>query len=586
LPPGRLGLAKKIQAAIVGKNGFKVHRKHEPTVRSKRQTTKIVPRCDTKPRMQTHTPKVPFSEPFWIGQDVLDLSAMRDVCLHGKKVAFSETAQQRIARSRAVVDKLLEGGDDARSVYGINTGFGFLADVRISAGQLVELQHNLVRSHAAGVGPGLPIPVVRGMLLLRAVTLSLGHSGVRLSVACRLCEFLNRQIHPCVPSKGSVGASGDLAPLAHLSLGLIGEGEVEVGMPGQSRRKTAAEAHHEAGLEKLSLSAKEGLALINGTQCMTAIGMLAVAEALELCAVADVVGAMSLEALLGTPRAFDARIHAVRPQPGQARSAANLRALLAGSPIVESHKDCGKVQDPYSLRCMPQVHGATRDALGYAEQVLLQETRSATDNPLIFVEETGQETGENLMYDIVSGGNFHGQPVALALDFAGIATAELANMSERRIEQLVNPHLSSGLPAFLVRESGLHSGYMIAQVTAAALVSENKILAHPASVDSIPSSAGREDHVSMGTHAADKLCRIVENVRTVLAIELCCAAQGVSLRAPLKPANALFAAHKQVRTRVAELLSDRPLYVDIEAARQLLQDGSLLTAVRQHTAIE
>ena len=517
------------------------------------------------------------ASPFRIGEDVLDLTSMREICQQGRAVVLSDGAKQRIERSRAVVDKLVSGGDEAASAYGINTGFGFLADVRISARQIVELQYNLVRSHAAGVGPRLPIPTVRGMLLLRACTLSLGHSGVRLSVAQRLCELLNRRIHPCVPSKGSVGASGDLAPLAHLTLGLIGEGDVEVGLPGNVSAKTAAQAHDEAGLTPIVLAAKEGLALINGTQCMTSIGLLALADALDLCALADVIGAMSLEALLGTPRAFDPRIHAARPQPGQSISAQNLRALLHGSPIVESHKDCGKVQDPYSLRCMPQVHGATRDGLGYAKQVLLQESRSATDNPLIFVE-----PGDALDYDIVSGGNFHGQPVALALDFAGIATAELANISERRIEQLVNPHLSSGLPAFLVRESGLNSGYMIAQVTAAALVSENKILAHPASVDSIPSSAGREDHVSMGVHAADKLQRIVENVRTVLAIELCCAAQGISLRAPLLPATALSAVYRVVRSRVPEYTHDRPLYQEIEAVRTLCENGSLLAAARQH----
>ena len=544
--------------------------------------------------MSISKPSRSLGTPFRIGHDVLDFCAMRQICHEGREVVLSDAAKQRIERSRAVVDQLIAGGDGAPSVYGINTGFGFLADVRISATQIVELQYNLVRSHAAGVGPLLPIPVVRGMLLLRACTLSLGHSGVRLLVAERLCQLLNQRISPCVPSRGSVGASGDLAPLAHLTLGLIGEGEVQVGLPGQVQRKTSAQAHDEAGLQPIVLAAKEGLALINGTQCMTAMGMLAVADALELCVLADVIGAMSLEALLGTPRAFDPRIHAARPQPGQAVSAQNLRALLADSPIVDSHRSCGKVQDPYSLRCMPQVHGATRDGLGYAQSVLLQESRSATDNPLIFVEEepapsgNGDGSGDGsggLRFDIVSGGNFHGQPVAQALDFAAIAIAELANIAERRIEQLVNPHLSSGLPAFLVRHSGLHSGYMIAQVTAAALVSENKILAHPASVDSIPSSAGREDHVSMGVHAADKLTRIVENVRTVLAIELCCAAQGISLRAPLMPAAALSAVHRVVRSKVPELVCDRPLYQEIEAVRTLCENGSLLAAAREHIAL-
>ena len=534
--------------------------------------------------MSISKPHSEQAEPFRIGLDVLDFQSMREICREGRRVVLADAARQRIEKSRSVVDQLIKGGDSAPSTYGINTGFGFLADVRISAQQIVELQYNLVRSHAAGVGPLLPIAVVRGMLLLRACTLSLGHSGVRLFVAERLCELLNRRIHPCVPSRGSVGASGDLAPLAHLTLGVIGEGEVQVGLPGCERTQTSAQAHDEAGLTPIVLAAKEGLALINGTQCMTAIGALAVADALDLCTLADVVGAMSLEALLGTPRAFDARIHAARPQPGQAVSAMNLRTLLSGSPIVDSHRNCGKVQDPYSLRCMPQVHGASRDGLGYAKQVLLHETQSATDNPLIFVE-PDDKSGVEPRYDIVSGGNFHGQPVALALDFAGIATAELANISERRIEQLVNPHLSSGLPAFLIRNSGLNSGYMIAQVTAAALVSENKILAHPASVDSIPSSAGREDHVSMGVHAADKLQRIVDNVRTVLAIELCCATQGISLRAPLMPAAALSAVHRLVRSRVPELIQDRPLYLEIEAVRTLCESGSVLAAAKQHTVL-
>jgi histidine ammonia-lyase len=331
-----------------------------------------------------------------------------------------------------------------------------------------------------------------------------------------------------------------------------------------------------AGLQPVVYEAKEGISLVNGTQCMTAIGALALLEAEDAARLADVIGALSLEALKGTPRAFEPRIHAVRPHPGQATSARNLQRLLADSGIVESHKDCGKVQDPYSLRCMPQVHGATRDALIYARQVLEREAISATDNPLVFAETD----------EMISGGNFHGQPVALALDFAGIAAAELANISERRIEQLVNPHLSSGLPPFLSEDSGLNSGYMMAQVTAAALVSENKILAHPASVDSIPSSAGREDHVSMGVHAADKLQRIVDNVRNVLAIELLCAAQGVDLRAPHTPGPALAAAHRALRARVPHLGTDRPVYTDVATVRALLDDGTIAAAVTQHLPLE
>ena len=522
---------------------------------------------------------IPPLPPFVIGDRPPTLEDLVQVARGGRQVALAPAARERIERARAVIESIVRGGDAAPSVYGVNTGFGFLADVRIGAAEIAALQRNLIRSHAAGVGPLLPIPVVRAMLLLRACTLSLGHSGTRLCVVELLCELLNRRIHPCVPSRGSVGASGDLAPLAHLSLALIGEGEVQVGLHGLIAPKPADAALREAGLLPVELQAKEGLALVNGTQCMTALGALALADARDAARLADVAGAMSLEALKGTPRAFDPRIHAARPHAGQSTAAQNLRALLKDSPIVESHRDCGKVQDPYSLRCMPQVHGATRDTLDYVQGVLLREMVSATDNPLIFI------TDEAPGYDIISGGNFHGQPVALALDFAGIAVAELANISERRIEQLVNPHLSAGLPAFLTPHSGLNSGYMIAQVTAAALVSENKILAHPASVDSIPSSAGREDHVSMGVHAADKLTRIVDNVRNVIAIELCCAAQGLSLRAPLRPNAVLSAVLDTIRAQIPPLAADRPLYQEIAVMRALCDDGALLRAATAHAEL-
>ncbi|MCA1663650.1 MAG: histidine ammonia-lyase, partial [Myxococcales bacterium] len=446
----------------------------------------------------------------------------------------------------------------------------------ISADEIRNLQRNLIRSHAAGVGPPLPIAVVRAMMLLRAQVLSLGHSGVRSVVCELLCEMLNRGVHPVIPQKGSVGASGDLAPLAHLALVVMGEGEAFV----DGTRMPGDRALAKVGLSPVPFEAKEGISLVNGTQCMTALGALAILDAEDAARLADLVGAMSLEALKGTPRAFDPRIHAVRPHPGQAASARNLVRLLADSGIVASHKNCGKVQDAYSLRCMPQVHGATRDALAYARRVLETEAMSATDNPLVFVASGGDAS------EMISGGNFHGQPVALALDFAGIAAAELANIAERRIEQMVNPHLSSGLPAFLSPQSGLNSGYMMAQVTAAALVSENKILAHPASVDSIPSSAGREDHVSMGVHAADKLARIVDNVRNVLAIELLCAAQGVDLREPHRPGPALDDAHRTLRARVARLETDRVVHKDVEAVRALLDDGSILAAARRHTEVE
>jgi histidine ammonia-lyase len=480
-----------------------------------------------------------------------------------------------MVEARAVVERIQDGGDAAPPVYGVNTGFGFLADVRISADAIRDLQRNLIRSHAAGVGPPLPVPVVRAMLLLRAQVLALGHSGVRPEVAELLVAMLEHGVTPVVPSKGSVGASGDLAPLAHLALVVMGEGEATIARA--PKEVFAGElALASAGLYPITFEAKEGISLVNGTQCMLALGALALVEAERAARIADVVGALSLEALTGTPRAFDSRIQAVRPHPGQAKSARNLRRLLDGSGIVASHKDCGKVQDAYSLRCMPQVHGASRDALDYARGVLEREARSATDNPLVFAEER----------ELISGGNFHGEPVALALDFAAIAAAELASISERRIEQLVNPHLSSGLPAFLSEDSGLNSGYMMAQVTAAALVSENKILAHPASVDSIPSSAGREDHVSMGVHAADKFQRVVDNVKHVLAIELLCAAQGIDLRAPHRPNAALAQAHAELRSRVPHLQTDRPVYRDIETVRALIDEGTIEAAVRAHAELE
>ncbi|HEX2569626.1 MAG TPA: histidine ammonia-lyase, partial [Polyangia bacterium] len=411
--------------------------------------------------------------PLELGDAPLTLDTITRVARQRMPVQLSLAARERIRRARAVVDDIARGGDAAPAVYGVNTGFGFLADVRISADEIRLLQRNLIRSHAAGVGTPLSTDVVRAMMLLRAEVLAIGHSGVRMEIAELLLAMLNRGVHPVIPSQGSVGASGDLAPLAHLALVLIGEGSAEVEgqiLPGE-------EALARAGLAPVELAAKEGISLVNGTQLMTGMGALALFDAEQLALTADLSGALSLEALKGTPRAFDPRIHAVRPHPGQITSAANLARLLTGSAIVESHRDCGKVQDAYSLRCMPQVHGATRDALNYARNVLEIEAQSATDNPLVFPAEN----------EMVSGGNFHGQPVALALDFAGIAVAELANIAERRIEQMVNPHLSSGLPAFLSPSSGLNSGYMMAQVTAAALVSENKILAHPASVDSIPS---------------------------------------------------------------------------------------------------
>lgn len=478
------------------------------------------------------------------------------------KLVLNADARSRVVAAHAYVHSLATSGDDAPNVYGVNTGFGALAETRIAAGDLAALQRNLIRSHSFGVGPALDDVAVRAMIALRAQTLALGHSGVRVELIEALVRMLERGIVPRIPAKGSVGASGDLAPLAHLASVLIGEGEAKVG----GELMSGAEALAKVGLEPVVLEAKEGLALINGTQMMVAVGGIAAVEAEALARLADVIGAMSLEALKGSGRPFDERIERSRPHPGQAQSAANLRALLASSEIMVSHADCDKVQDPYSLRCMPQVHGATRDALRWVRKTLEREIVAATDNPLVFVD--GRGNGE-----VLSGGNFHGQPVAIALDTATIATAELANIAERRIEQLVNPALSSGLPPFLAPRTGLDSGFMMAQVTAAALVSENKVLAHPSSVDSIPSSAGKEDHVSMGSISSRKLARVVEHVRHVLAIEAVVAAQGLDLRLPLKPGRGVEAAHRAMREVITTLTEDRALYRDIERATDYLKSG-------------
>ena len=519
----------------------------------------------TAPPRPDYTHPVPVTTPLPLGAAPLTLEAIAEVARRDRPVTIADDARATMATARASIDQVVAEGDRARAVYGVNTGFGALAEVRISADQVRQLQVNLVRSHAAGVGEPLPRDATRAMMLLRAAVLATGRSGARPAVADQLCAMLAAGVHPLIPRRGSVGASGDLAPLAHLALGLIGEGEVEH----RGQRQPAAAALAAAGLAPMPLEAKEGLTLLNGTQHMTAIGALTVLDAEDTCRIADLAGAMSLEALKGTVAAFDERVVGARPHPGQVAVAAGLRALLADSPIAASHADCGKVQDPYSLRCMPQVHGATRDALAYGRAVLEREANSSTDNPLVFAGG-----------DMVSGGNFHGQPVALALDFACIAIAELANISERRVEQLVNPHLSSGLPPFLAPDSGLNSGFMIAQVTAAALVSENKVLCHPASVDSIPSSAGREDHVSMGAHAALKLAQVHDQVRSVLAIELLCAAQGIDLRRPLRSTKPLEAVHAVIRAKVPPMMADRPLAPDIAAVRALIDDGSLLAAAR------
>ncbi len=506
-----------------------------------------------------------------IGSD-LTIEDLVAVARRRARVTFDRAGRGKMEAAHRAVQAIADGGDDAPRVYGVNTGFGFLAETRISAADVRALQHNLIRSHACGVGEPLPTDAVRAMMLLRAQVLARGHSGVRPLLVERLIELLDHGIHPVIPAQGSVGASGDLAPLAHLALVLTGEGSAEV----EGRVMPGAEALALKKIEAVQLEAKEGLALINGTQLMLAIGALALVDAERLARHADLAGAMSLEAQKGSWHPFEERIVAVRPHPGALTSAKNLRALLAESQIAESHVNCGKVQDAYSFRCMPQVHGASRDAFAWVREVLAREMNAATDNPLVFANDAGGA-------DIVSGGNFHGQPLALALDLLAMAAAELANISERRVEQLVNPALSSGLPPFLAPRTGLDSGFMIAQVTAAALVSENKVLCHPASVDSIPSSAGKEDHVSMGSISARKAARVVEHVRQGLAIEILVAAQGLDLRLPLAPGRGVLAAHRAVRERVPTLERDRPLHEDMAAVAAMITDDTLLTRVAGET---
>jgi histidine ammonia-lyase len=481
-----------------------------------------------------------------------------EVARAGRRVEPAPDAIERMQASRTVVERLVA---DGRTVYGVTTGFGDLADARIEPRQTAELQRNLVRSHAAGVGDPLPAEVVRAMLLLRANALAIGLSGVRPQVVELLIGMLNATVHPLVPSRGSVGASGDLAPLAHLALVLIGEGEAWVDDAGPG---PGAEALERGGLAPLMLEAKEGLALLNGTQMMAGLAALAVHDARRLAVSADVIGAMSLEAMLGTATAFDEQLIGARPHPGQIRVAAHLRSLLTGSAIGASHAGSPhKVQDAYSLRCMPQVHGAVHDALDQLERVLAVEMNAATDNPLIF------SSGE-----VISGGNFHGEPLALATDYAKMAVAELASISERRSARLVDAHLS-GLPAFLSDEPGLRSGLMIAQYTAAALVNELQTLSHPSSVDTIPTSANQEDHVSMGATSALHLREVVDKTEAVLAIEALCAAQGLDFRAPMRPGDHVARAHARLRSLVPHLAEDRPPAGDIAEVRELLRVGEL-----------
>jgi histidine ammonia-lyase len=530
--------------------------------------------------------EIPLNALHISGND-LTLEAVREVAQINERrpVLLSADAREAVNRARAVVDEIVSSN---KLAYAITTGVGKLSDVRIVGDQIRELQINLVRSHAAGVGEPLSVPETRAMMLLRANSLAKGYSGVRGIVIDTLCEMLNRGVTPFVPSQGSVGASGDLAPLAHLALALIGEGEC---IEPAGARIPSGDALKRAQIKPLVLEAKESISLINGTQGMLAVGTLALLAAEILVDTADVLGGLCCDALKGTDSAFDERIHRARPHSGQIKTAANLRKMLEGSQIRESHRDCGRVQDAYSLRCIPQVHGAVRDTLTHCREVFETEANSAVDNPLVFVTGTTRVgTGDSPVPaerrsaaawgDVISGGNFHGEPLAFALDFLGIALSALAGISERRIERLVNPALSEGLPPFLAQGAGLNSGFMMAQVTAAALVSENKVLAHPASVDSITTSGNKEDYVSMGMTAAIKLKRIVENTRNVLAIEAMAVAQAIDFLAPLKSSKRGQAAHASIRTVCPTVEKDRVMYKDFARLAELIASGKLAELLR------
>jgi histidine ammonia-lyase len=495
-----------------------------------------------------------------LGLKPLRLEEIHEVAVEGRKVALSPAAVAKIKTAhRYLKNRIAEGG----TMYGVNTGFGLLSNVKIPAEDIEVLQYNLLRSHACGVGRFLPDAPVRAMLLLRAANLALGHSGVSLELVQQILEVLNRGIIPLIPEQGSVGASGDLAPLSHLALVLIGEGRARY----KGREMTGAKALAAAKLKPIRLGPKEGLALINGTQFMAAIGTLTLLEAEHLCDVADMIGAMSVEAMRGTETAFEPEIHALRPHPGQILSAKNVKKILSSggvSEISRSHIGCGKVQDPYSLRCIPQVHGASRDSLKFVRGVLETEVNSVTDNPLVF------PAGKK----ILSGGNFHGQIVAIAMDLLSIAMAEIGSISEQRLEKLVNPAISD-LPAFLTEKGGLNSGFMIVQVAAASIVSESKTLCHPASVDSIPTSADKEDHVSMGAWAARKAALVTENTRRVLSMELLASCQGIDLLRPLKSSIALEKVHRLVRQSVKKLTDDREFHPDIHAVEKTIRSPEL-----------
>lgn len=498
---------------------------------------------------------------FVLGKKAITLKDVYEVSMRGRKVALSEGSKKDIQKSFNYLQKEISKG---HAIYGVNTGFGVLSNVKINKNQIEELQYNLLRSHATGVGDILEEKFVRAMLFLRAASLSQGNSGVSLKLVESILKLLNNGIHPVVPVQGSVGASGDLAPLAHLGLALIGEGEVFY----RGKKTSSKSALKQAGLKLITLGPKEGLALINGTQFMTAISSLSLYEAEYLISCADLISSLTLESLRGSLAAFDSEIQEVRPHPGQIKVAQRLRQFLRPgnktSAIMKSHKECDRVQDPYSLRCIPQVHGATNDTFHFVKGIVEREINSVTDNPLIFPESN----------KIISGGNFHGQYVAMAMDFLTIALSELANISEQRIQKLVNPAFSS-LPAFLVEGGGLNSGFMIVQVAAASLVSENKTLSHPAVVDSIPTSSDKEDHVSMGAWASRKSNQVLKNTRHVLAMELLCASQAIDFLRPLKSTEPLEALHKKVRSVVPFMKKDRILSRDILKVEKLIRDFAL-----------
>jgi histidine ammonia-lyase len=502
-------------------------------------------------------------KPVVIGMEKMTLEALMSIARHGARVQLSEASVQRINEARQLIEQWVK---EEKSIYGVTTGFGALSDAAISKKDTRQLQQNILMSHSAGTGDMLDEETVRAVMALRIKDFALGHSGIRLETVQHLITILNKGVYPVVPEKGSVGASGDLIPLAHLSLVIIGLGEAYY----QGQRMSGAKALNHCGIAPLRLEAAEGLALINGTQVMSAIGGLAVYDAVNLAKLTDIASAMSLEVLMGSRMEFDPRIHKVRPHPGQTAAADNMYRITQNSDIVTSHKDCHRIQDAYTLRCSPQVHGASKDAVFYAKNVLETEMNASTNNPLIFPESR----------DFLLGGNFHGQPIALAMDFLCMGVSEFANISERRIERLVNPKLS-GLPAFLVRDGGLNSGFMIAQYVAAALVSENKILSHPACVDSIPTSANKEDHVSMGTISARKCREIIKNAEQVIAIELLCGAQALDLFTNMKPGEGTLAAYTVIRNAVPHLDADRILHKDIDAVKQLMRNNKILDAVEK-----